>query len=182
MAAIDAPTRTTPGPRHRPAIWLVTFVTVALLFGGFAVPRLLHTEVTAGETAAISALINLSEAEAAYRERYRDIGFAPSIAALAVSRSKHCDPLPEQACLVDIALARNNGRPFRGYYFADTSGSETPRTTFTIVAVPVNRGRTGVRAFCVVERGVARYKDLGRDASPQQITREQCLRDFTPLP
>jgi hypothetical protein len=157
-------------------------VTVSLLFGGLAVPRLLHTEVTAGETATIAALINLSEAEAAYRERYNDIGFAPRIAALSVSRTRHCDPSPQQACLVDIGLARNSGRPFRGYYFADAAGSELPRATYTIVAVPVKRGRTGIRAFCVVERGVPRYKDLGRDASPQEITREQCLRDFTPLP
>lgn len=182
MAAIDALTRTKPESSYRPAIWLVALLSVALLFGGFVVPRILHTEVTAGETAAISALINLSEAEGAYRERYPDIGFARSIAALSVSRSKHCDPSPEQACLVDIALARNSGRPFRGYYFADISGGESPRATYTIVAVPVQRGRTGTRAFCVVEHGIPRAKDLGRDASPQEITREQCLRDFTPLP
>jgi hypothetical protein len=182
MAAIDAQTRTKPGPRYRPVLWLVTLLTVALLFGGFAVPRLLHTEVTAGETAAISALINLSEAEGAYRERYSDIGFAAHIAALSVSRSKHCDPSPEQACLVDIGLARNNGRPFRGYYFADTAGTETPRATYTIVAVPVKRGHSGIRSFCVVEHGVPRYKDLASDTDPRAITREQCLRDFAPLP
>ena len=159
---------------------LLTLI-VALLIGAFVLPRLLNSHVVAGENAAIAALINISEAENAYRERYPEIGFAPSIAALSAARAKNCEPSPEQACFIDYDLAHTE-KPFRGYAFADAADSAQPHATYVVVAVPVERGRTGKRSFCVVEHGVPRYKDLARDANPHTIMREQCLRDFTPLP
>jgi len=174
---------TTDRHTYRMRLTLVWVRLVAsLLVGGIVIPQVLHSHIAAGENAAIAALINLSEAETAYRERYRDIGFAPAIGALAVSREKHCNPSPQQACMVEYGLARNEGKPFRGYYFVDLAGPETPRATFMIAAVPAQYGRTGFRSFCVIESGVPRYKDLGHEADSHQVTREQCLRDFTPLP
>jgi hypothetical protein len=161
---------------------LLAVTVAAVLVGGLVVPRILNSKVTAGEDAAIAALINIGEAENAYRDRYPQIGFAPTIASLSVGRGKHCEPTPQQACMLDQALARNEGRPFRGYYFTESAAIEIPRTTYMIVAVPGNRGRSGVRAFCVVERGIPRYKDFGWDVNPRSITREQCLHDFVPLP
>lgn len=143
---------------------------------------MLNSHVSAGENAAIAALINISEAENAYRERYADIGYAPTIANLSVARTKGCEPSPQQACMLEYGLARNEGRPFRGYYFAEQSGSESPRSTYMVVATPADYGRSGVRSFCVVERGVPRYKDLGREATGRNVTRDQCMREFTPLP
>jgi hypothetical protein len=158
----------------------VAFLLLAI--GAFLVPRVLHSQVTAGEDAAIAALINISEAQSAYRFRYAAVGFAADLASLAVSRSKECVPSPQQACMLEYDLARNHGRAFRGYYFATTAGEGSPRTTYTVISVPSMYGKTGVRSFCVVERGVPRYKDFGREMPAQAITREQCLRDFTPLP
>lgn len=153
----------------------------ALLIGGFVVPSLLDSHIAAGENAAIAALINISEAETVYRDRYPQIGFAPSVSVLSVSRTKDCAPSPQQACMIEHGLAHAE-RPFRGYNFADTADAQQPHASYTIVAAPVTYNRTGVRSFCVVERGVPRYRDFGRDTDPHSITREQCLRDFTPLP
>ena len=161
---------------------LLAITVAAVAVGGWLVPRILHAPVRAGEDAAIAALINIGEAENAYRERYPQIGFAARMAALSVGGGKQCDPTPQQACMLDRALARNEGRPFRGYYFAETAATEAPRASYMIVATPVERRRTGIRSFCVVERGVPRYKDLGRDTNPREITRDECLRDFVPLP
>src|SRR5689334_18425692 len=91
---------------------LVAFAAAAVLFGGGVVPRVMVSRVKAGENAAIAALINISEAENAYRDKYRDIGFATAIANLSVARTKDCEPSPQQACMVEYALARNDGQPF----------------------------------------------------------------------
>jgi hypothetical protein len=163
-------------------LWLGAFALAVFMVGAFAVPRVMVSRVKAGENAAIAALINISEAENAYRERYREIGYAPAIANLSVARTKDCEPSPQQACMLEYGLARNDGQPFRGYRFADHTGSESPRASYTVVATPEHYGRSGVRSFCVIEHGVPRYRDLRRDVSAQHITREQCLNDFSPLP
>jgi hypothetical protein len=160
---------------------LLIFCAALLLIGGLIVPHLINADNTAGEHAAIASLINISNAERAYREQYPNIGFAP-LAALSVTRDKHCEPSPEHACLLEYGLASNNGHPFRGYYYVDTTSPQTPRTEYLVVAIPAYPGKTGVRSFCITEQGMPRMKDLGRNLRPQNITRDQCLRNFTPLP
>jgi len=131
----------------------IVCIPLILIIAAIAIPNLLRARMAANEDTAVKTVRLMVTAEITYQVGHPEEGYS-------------CD-LPTVVGSGDLNpnLAGGTGN---GYRFAVRGcTSETPggaTTKFQIVAYPLKRNQTGIRAFCVDESGEIRFD---RNGSPQ---------------
>jgi type II secretory pathway pseudopilin PulG len=137
-------------------------IPIILIVAAIAIPNLLRARIAANESSAVNGVTEIGAAEATYSEAHPEQGFS-------------CD-LPQVASYGKLNAELGSGQR-HGYVFAlQNCAAEQPggpNTKFQVVAYPMNRNQTGVRAFCSDESGAIRFDG---DGSPQA-----CLEGGAPL-
>jgi type IV pilus assembly protein PilA len=149
----------------------VAFIPI-LIIAAIAIPNLLRARIAANEASAIGALHDLNVAEIRYTSTYIKVGSAPVLPALGGTK---CSPPDEgSACLIDAQLASGQKNGYR-FELRNRIHSQTgmERDKYQIVAYPLVRNQSGVRAFCSDETAVIKVDANG---SP-----DECLTDGVPL-
>ncbi len=128
----------------------VVFIPIILIIAAIAIPNLLRARIAANEASAANSIRNLYQAEVAYSQTHTDVGFTCNLADLS------------SAGLINSGLASGErlGYRFDLQNCAAEVGSG-PATKIQIVAAPVRRNQTGVRAFCTDEGGMIRVDPSG---------------------
>jgi hypothetical protein len=131
----------------------VAALPVILIIAAIAIPNVLRARISANEGMAVSSLRTLATAEVAYVGSHPDRGYTCALSDLA------------GAGLIDPPLT--TGRKY-GYTFelSECTGSPDggPNLKYKMVAYPVTRNQSGVRAFCSDESGAIKIDPKG---SPQ---------------
>ncbi len=116
-------------------------VAVVLIVVSVVIPRVLHTDVDADQSAAIGTVRAINRAEAAYASSHPQEGFICSLEQLGAAH-------PE---LLNRNMAR--GRE-SGYVLILTKCTGQPATSYFILAVP--QKREAMRSFCSDRSGIIR--------------------------
>ena len=150
----------------------IAFIPIILIIAAIAIPNLLRARIAANESSAVAGVRTINTAEISYASEYPKVGCAATLAALGGTK---CSPPDEtSACLIDnrLASSEKNGYRFelRSCIHSQT-GMEGDK--YKIVAYPLNRNQTGVRAFCSDESAIIKVDENG---SP-----DDCLATGTPL-
>ncbi len=131
----------------------VAVIPIILIVAAIAIPNLLRARIAANESSAVAVVRSLVVAEAAYFQAHRDAGYTCTLHDLS------------GAGLIDARLASGQKN---GYVF-ELQGCSAPAESaanakFWVVAYPLTRNTTGVRAFCSDEAGIIETDQKG---SPQ---------------
>ena len=107
------------------------------------------SQISGNESAAITTITQLNEAEIFYASEHPNLGFSPDIATVG-------GMLHEDA---DLATTTSKN----GYTFTYIAGEQVNHAirSYTITAVPNQVGRTGQRSFCSDETGEIHYNADG---------------------
>jgi type IV pilus assembly protein PilA len=153
-------------------IELLIVLAIILIIAGITIPSLIHVKINANETSAVASIKAIQTAQLSYQTTYQAQGYASSLAALGGSDS--CTPSPATACLLDEVLSSGTKA---GYNFAVVSGNpaDGANTTYVAGAAPAAYNRTGIRRFCLTEKGVIR-QDANTEGSTTPPTAEECAR------
>ena len=130
-------------------MWIVA-IPVLLIVAAIAIPNLLRARIAANESSAAASVRTLNIAEVTYSQSHPDAGFTCSLSDLSGDR------------LIGDAMA---GGQKSGYAFeltncaAGTAGG--PNVKYQVVATPITRNQSGVRAFCSDESAVVKVDSGG---------------------
>ena len=124
--------------------------------------------MAANEAAAVGSLRTLNVAEITYSATYPEAGFACTLELLSGPGTGKPDEHHSE--LIDSVLASGHKD---GYLYTLSGCSGRPAGSYTITAVPAVPWKSGRRAFCTDETGVAYYSEDGQA--------ETCLGKHTPL-
>jgi len=143
-------------------IELLIVVAIILIIAAIAIPNLLRSRMAANEASAVSAIRAITTAEHAYFQAYPDVGFTCSLVNLGPPGTGQ--PYDKTgAGILDAVVATGTKS---GYSFSLSGCTGVPViSSYTSVAVPVNVGGTGQRAFCSDASGVMKFSDDGNPAT-----------------
>jgi type II secretory pathway pseudopilin PulG len=128
-------------------MWIVG-IPIILIIAAIAIPNLLRARMAANESAAIASVRTLNTAEVTYAADHPNVGFTCSLSDLS--------------SLIDSRFVSGQKS---GYAFelkgcsAGTDGGANAK--YQVVAYPVTRNTTGVRAFCSDESSVVKVDSSG---------------------
>ncbi len=155
------------------ALCVLSVVVMPFLLGivaAIAIPSLLRARVAANESAAIADARTVAAAETAYRSA--NGGLYDTLDCLA--KPSACIPGYSGAALLPGRLA--GSQPSYGYRRIFLPGpalaSPPPRSSrsslvsYAFVLVPLTKGQTGVRTFCVDASGRLCYSPVGSEPEP----------------
>ena len=140
-------------------IELLIVVTIILIISAIAIPNLMRSKMSANEAAAIGALKALTESAVMYSNSYG--GFPQTISNLGPSGGGGPNSSSAAADLIDSGLATGVKSGYKFTYSvtgADTAGNVVG---YSITAVPVTPGSTGVRSFYTDQSGTIRVSPSG---------------------
>ncbi len=137
------------------AFAIIPFV---LIIAAIAIPNLLRARIAANESSAVAGVRTLNTAEISYQSEYPKVGFTCSLSALGGSGSSA--PSADHAQLIDDRLASGEKYGYR-FELRNCVNSETDGHKYQVVAYPLARHQTGVRAFCSDETAVIRLDASG---------------------
>lgn len=138
-------------------IELLIVVAIILIIAAIAIPNLLRSKISANEASAVASLKQVGTANVLYFSLY-NLGFAGSLTQLGppggscATVSSGCAELLD-ALLSGVDPATPN--PVKsGYTFTYSAPIATPtlvapNQSYSVVAVPVGPGSTGVSTFCM---------------------------------
>jgi len=129
---------------------LLIVVTIILIISAIAIPNLMKSKQQANETAAVGALKALTESAVMYSNSYG--GFPRSIANLGPS-SGALTTSSAAADLIDSGLATGVKSGYKFTFTVITADTAGHVVSYSITAVPVSPGSTGVRSFYTDESG-----------------------------
>lgn len=135
---------------------IMIVVAIIALLAAVAIPNLLRARLNANEGAAIGNMHTLVQALGSFQANQNPPTYPSSLADLASANPPY----------IDSVLASGIKQ---GYQFIYTPGTPDARgaiNDYTLRAVPIVEGRTGVRHFFADESGVIR---VGDDASGTPI-------------
>jgi type IV pilus assembly protein PilA len=139
-------------------IELLIVVTIILIIAAIAIPNLVKSKAAANEAAAVEALHTLTSTAVMYSLTYS--GFPHAISNLGPVAGSST-PSSAAADLVDSVLASGVKS---GYKFEYTPTSTDPAgnvLSYTITAIPVQPGTTGIRSFFTDQTGTIRANASG---------------------
>jgi len=143
-------------------IELLIVVAIILIIAVIAIPNLLRARMAANDSSAAGSIHAINVAEVGYFGAYQTIGFPATMTPLG--GADPCSPSPTTSCLLDNALATNNGGAGKsGYMFAATgsvSAGGTINDQFYDTGTPIN-SLTGTRAYCSTQDMVIRLQPAG---------------------
>lgn len=127
----------------------VAFIPIVLIIAAIAIPNLLRARIAANESSAMAGTRTIMAAEMSYASGHPDEGFTCSLSNLA------------KADLIQGALAQGQKN---GYAF-ELSGcnqeSNGRSEHYQVLAYPVRKNQTGIRAFCADDSGVLKMDAAG---------------------
>ncbi len=144
-------------------IELLIVVTIILIISAIAIPNLMKSKQQANETAAVGALKALTESAVMYSNSYG--GFPRSIANLGPS-SGALTTSSAAADLIDSGLATGVKSGYKFTFTVITADTAGHVVSYSITAVPVSPGSTGVRSFYTFIQPADRLTPLSKLARP----------------
>lgn len=129
---------------------VVVLVPMILLIAAIAIPNLLRARIAANESSAAAYVRTILTAEVTYSTMHPEKGFTCALSDLQQDR------------IIDSTLASGN----KNGYILEIVGckAETPdgpNTQFHVIAYPITKNTTGIKAFCSNEDNVVRYDPHG---------------------
>ncbi len=134
---------------------LIPFI---LIIAAIAIPNLLRARIAANESSAVAAVRTLNTAEVAYQSAYPSVGFTCSLSALGGNGPSA--PSADHAQFIDDALTSGQKHGYR-FEVRNCIHSETGGDKYQVVAYPLVRNQTGVRAFCSDQTAVIKFDASG---------------------
>jgi len=141
-----------------------------LIIAAIAIPNLLRARIAANEPSAAAGVRTLNAAELSYQSEYPRVGFTCSLSALGGNGP--LAPSADHAQLIDDRLASGENHGYQ-LELRNCVNSETEGHKYQVVAYPLVRNQTGVRAFCSDETQVVRVDASG--------SADDCLASGRPL-
>lgn len=143
-------------------IELLIVVAVILIIAAIAIPNLLKSKMAANEASAAESLRTLNTGETTYAAACPTVGFSASLVEL--NRGTIC---ASGQGIIDDVLGGADPSTKSGYTFTYApTATAGINTTFTIVALPVSPGVTGMRGFYTDPTNVIRYSPTGTVPTP----------------
>jgi type IV pilus assembly protein PilA len=142
-------------------LWVAT-LPVMLIIAAIAIPNLLRARMAANESSAVASVRTVMTAEITYASAHPNTGFTCSLSDLSADHL-----IPNQ-----LASGQRTGYLFELQNCTPESAGGA-NTKFQVVAHPVERNQTGIRAFCSDESGVIKV-DANGSAS-------RCIENGEPL-
>lgn len=140
----------------------VAGVPIILILAAIAIPNLLRAKMAANESSAVASVRTIMTAEISYSSSHPQAGYTCELSDLAGNQ------------LIEGALA--NGQK-SGYAFELAACAPAieggPNASYRVMAYPLGKNTTGVRAFCSDESGVIRVDGEG--------SKRGCLENGRPL-
>jgi type IV pilus assembly protein PilA len=140
-------------------IELLIVVAIILVIASIAIPNLLRAKMSANKSAAVAAMRNINNSQAAYLLQYGNSqNYATSLAMLGPGTP--CSATA--ACLVDQLIGcAADPCPKSGFNYFMTAAAAG---SYTLTTTPINWGGTGENNFCSTESGVIK-SEVGAVAS-----------------
>jgi type IV pilus assembly protein PilA len=147
----------------------IAFLPLVLIVAAIAIPNLLRARMAQNEESAVAAVRRIVMVEGGYRTAYPSVGYTCNLASLGGDR--HGAASSEHAALIDERLASGEKSGYR--YVLQNCVNADDGGKFQVVAYPMIRNQSGVRAFCSDESGVIKVNASGSG--------EDCLANGRPL-
>jgi type IV pilus assembly protein PilA len=154
-------------------IELLIVVAIILIIAAIAIPNLLRSKMAANEASAVASLRTLNTTEILFSTQC-NIGLSSDLATLGPDATTGNKPLCDGTGddLVDATMAGgvNGAAPAAGVKVATKSGYTITYapvcaagvcSTYTITALPVSQGGTGIRSFFTDQTGVIHANATG---------------------
>ena len=131
-------------------IELLIVVAIILVIAAIAIPNLLRSRLAANEASAVASIRTITTAETSYSTTFPNVGYTCTMSELGPPAAGQ--PVSTSAGgILDAVLASGTKR---GYTFALTNCTGTPRASYSSAAVPQSVGATGTRSFCSDASGI----------------------------
>jgi type IV pilus assembly protein PilA len=140
----------------------LAIIPVILIIAAIAIPNLLRARLAANEASALGSVRILLAAELAYSSSHPETGYACRLSDLA------------DTGLIDSRLESGQKSGYNFELLGCHGAAAGEKAGFRVVAYPVVRQQTGMRAFCSDETAVIKFDQTG---SPQD-----CMADGSTLP
>jgi type IV pilus assembly protein PilA len=148
----------------------IAFIPIVLIIAAIAIPNLLRARIAANEASAVHSVRQIHNAEVTYYLSNPGAGYACTLSKLTGPERVSS---AAKARLIDDRLASGAKN---GYQF-EVQNCVLPEKgvegKYQVVAYPVTRNQTGIKAFCSDETGVVRFDSNG--------SVEDCLSKGEPL-
>jgi type IV pilus assembly protein PilA len=129
-------------------IELLIVVAIILIIAAMAIPNLIRSKISANEAAAVSNIRTVNTAQTTYEITYPSVGYADSLSKLAFPASGGSIDQNHAGLLDWVIGCAAQPCPKTGYYFSIVNATGSPINNYSVTAVPVSPGNTGVRGFC----------------------------------
>ncbi len=143
-------------------IELLIVVAIILVIAAIAIPNLLRARMAANDSSAAASVRMINTAEIAYFATYPTLGYPALMSTLGGAAP--CASGVATACLLDNALATNNGGAGKsGYNFAAAGSASTGSNVndqFFATGTPLGT-LSGSRAYCSIQDAVLRLQPAG---------------------
>ncbi len=126
--------------------WVLT-IPIILIMAAIAIPNLLRARIAANEASAVASVRTLNVAEVTYSTEHPDAGFTCSLSDLS--------------SIIDRKLASGQKSGYAFELSGCTADDKGAMAHYQVVAYPVTRNQTGMRAFCSGEDAVVRVDRNG---------------------
>lgn len=139
-------------------IELLIVVAIILIIAAIAIPNFIRARIAANEASAVNSVRAITTAENTYASTYPDLGFACALTTLGPSADGTYTTTA--AGLIDSVLAAGQKS---GYTMSIDAASctGTPVAAYTVNAVPISVGTSGIRQFCSDQTNIIRYETTG---------------------
>jgi type IV pilus assembly protein PilA len=141
-----------------------------LIIAAIAIPNLLRARIAANEASAVGSVRTINVAEISYLSAYPTVGYACALSTLGGGGQS--SPSPDHAHFIDSALESGTKHGYR-IVLQNCANSGNGHGKYEVVAYPVSRNQSGVRAFCSDETAVIWF-DAGGSL-------DDCLANRLPL-
>ncbi len=137
-------------------IELLIVVAIILIIAAIAIPNLLKARISANESSAVGSIRTLTTANVQYAAQCPANGFPAALANLGPGAGTCAT-----AGIIDAVLVTGTKSGYNFTYTAGAANAAGVISTYNILALPLNVGVTGQRAFCSREDGVIHYNQGG---------------------
>ena len=124
----------------------IASLPIILIIAAIAIPNLLRARIAANESSAAASVRTLITAEITYSIEHPEKGFTCTLDDL---KNDH---------IIDEVLASGSRS---GYIFefvgCKAENSDGPNTQFQVIAYPIKKGDSGIKAFCSDQTNIIRY-------------------------
>ena len=128
----------------------VAFLPIILIITAIAIPNVLRARIAANESSAAASVLTLDTAEITYSTTHPEKGFTCALSDL------------RNDGVIDAPLASGSKV---GYVYelvgCKADNPDGPNTHYQVIAYPITKNTTGIKAFCADETEVVRYDSNG---------------------